>query len=500
MNKSDIAKELLSKKWTRIELCRRSFKYFLLHYFSQDIRYPKLAPYHYDWIQAVEKQLNIYCQWHRESAKTTILWLAQEVRKICYLMTRFIANLCYDEKKAKEFNFILANILASNPKIKEDFGQLYKRNQRTIWEDDFMLRSWIWEFVTTTWIKVKAFGSGQTIRWEIHQHPKYGKVRPDHLNMDDLDNNNNTKNKTIIAEDMEFIKQEVFWGLDSNAQIVVLGNVIRSDWRNPRIRDMYKNNTRRSSFDNFVYWKSLIESWTPIWWRYVNTDKEAEIINRNIEDKDARVISLETKKANEMSWFNQNYLGIPMAHGQTVIELVQCKKIRKDQVPEKFDYVQIWWDPAFSLKNATDSFGIVVTWHKTVDKVHFKYVLKSVKLQWDQKKQENVESVFKQLYDQFKASRVKVENNNGWAVFARGIQKYRIAVDVVSATKDKLTRLKEYEWDFQRWQVFFLEWETEDLVSQLIDFTWESGNEDDLVDAMVWSFDGYQWGFQIRKL
>jgi cell division septum initiation protein DivIVA len=33
----------------------------------------------------------------------------------------------------------------------------------------------------------------------------------------------------------------------------------------------------------------------------VNTDKEAEDINKNIENKDARVISLETKRANELS-------------------------------------------------------------------------------------------------------------------------------------------------------------------------------------------------------
>ena len=490
MDSKELAKELLSKKWTRIALCGRSFKYYFLYYFSQDIRYPEFAPYHWWRFKAVDDQLNIYAQWHRESAKTTILWLAQEAWKICYWKTRFIANLCYDEKKAKEFNFILANILTSNPKIKEDFGQLYRKNQRTMWEDEFMLRTGIGEFVTTTGIKVKAFWSWQTIRWEIHEHPKYGKVRPDHLNMDDLDNNNNTKNKTIIAEDMEFIKQEVFWWLDANAQIVVLGNVIRSDWRNPRIRSMIKDNTRWASFDNFVFWKSGIESWTPLWSRYVNTDKEAEEINRNIEDKDARVISLETKKANEMSGFSQNYLGIPMTAWQTVVELTQCKKISKAQLPTSFDYVQIWWDPAFSLKTSTDSFGIVVTGHKTIDWVHFKYVLKAKKLQWEEKKQENVEATFKQLYDLYKASRVKVENNNWWAVFARGIQKYHIAVDVVSANKDKLTRVKEFEWDFQRWQVFFLEWETEELVNQLIEFTGENGNEDDLVDAMVWSFFG----------
>ena len=40
-----------------------------------------------------------------------------------------------------------------------------------------------------------------------------------------------------------------------------------------------------------------------------------------------------------------------------------------------------------------------------------------------------------------------------------------------------------------REEIFFLEGETEELINQLINFTGEDGNEDDLVDAMVWSFD-----------
>ena len=103
--------------------------------------------------------------------------------------------------------------------------------------------------------------------------------------------------------------------------------------------------------------------------------------------------------------------------------------------------------------------------------------------------QENVEVIFDQLYRQYGVSMIKVESNNGGAIFARALQKRHLAVEVVSATKDKLTRLKEYEGDFMREEIFFLEGETEDLINQLINFTGEDGNEDDLVDAMVWSFD-----------
>jgi hypothetical protein len=48
--------------------------------------------------------------------------------------------------------------------------------------------------------------------------------------------------------------------------------------------------------------------------------------------------------------------------------------------------------------------------------------------------------------------------------------------------------MKEYEADLSDGYVYFVEWETEELIEQLIIFTWEDWNEDDLADAMVNSF------------
>jgi hypothetical protein len=60
MDKTKTAKELLSKKETRILLCSQSFKYYLLYYFSQDLRFPELAPYHHDWMDSI--LFNLYIQ------------------------------------------------------------------------------------------------------------------------------------------------------------------------------------------------------------------------------------------------------------------------------------------------------------------------------------------------------------------------------------------------------------------------------------------------------
>lgn len=492
----DLELQLLSKKNTRIALCERSFKHFVIYYFYESLRFPKLAEYHFERFKAVDQGLNIYCEGHRESAKTTLLGIAYEAWLICYKKARFICNLCYDAQKAKGLNFMLANVLGNNQRIVDDFGRLYTKQQRTLNDEDYMLKSGIGEFITPNGIKVKAFGMGQALRGEIHYHHEYGIVRPDFLLFDDLDNIKNTKNRTMIADDFAFLQQEVFGGLDAQSRIVCLGNVVRQDWRNVRIRNEYKNNPKWICFSNFIYWKAGEESGTPLWSRYVNSDQEAMKINQNITDKDKQVVSLQTKKAQEWSWFLQNWLWIPMSAGQTVIELKRCQKIKKADLPEKFDYIQIGGDPAFSTKNSSDSFGIVVTGHLIRGDTHYKYVLRSIKLEGEAKLQENVEAVFEQLYHEFGVGMIKVESNNGGAIFARALQKRHLAVEVVSATKDKLTRLKEYEGDFMREQVFFLEGETENLINQLINFTGEDGGEDDLVDAMVRSFDWFSyWGF-----
>ncbi|MDR3169844.1 MAG: hypothetical protein LBU27_09210 [Candidatus Peribacteria bacterium] len=107
--------------------------------------------------------MNLYVEGHRDSAKTTILGIAYECRKICYSKANFLCNLCYDKTKAKAFNFIIANILVSNKRIIDDFGVLYVRGIKSRLED-FLIQSGINEFITTNGIKVKAFGMGEAIR------------------------------------------------------------------------------------------------------------------------------------------------------------------------------------------------------------------------------------------------------------------------------------------------------------------------------------------------
>jgi phage terminase large subunit-like protein len=181
------------------------------------------------------------------------------------------------------------------------------------------------------------------------------------------------------------------------------------------------------------------------------------------------VIALEVLKAEQMSGFNQNYLGIPDMGCQKFVraEDILPMKIDGKKVPRKeLDYIVIGIDPAFSTKTATDAIGIVVTGYHTVQKEDGKtrknkYTLRAKALEGEDKRQTNFVAEAKAMYQNYHVSRIIIEGNNGGSILAEQLQAEGLAVDVVNASKDKVTRFKEHERDLQNGRIFFVEGETE---------------------------------------
>lgn len=859
MNKQELLLNILSKKNTRISYLEKDFYNFFIYYFQKHIKYPKLAPFHKDWCKTAQDWLNMYVEWHRESAKTTILWMAYEIWCICYQKRNFICNLCYDKDKAKSFNKLIAQELIHNVLLLQDFWVLYSKKSSAYNEED-LSEKWISEFVTTNYIKVKAFWMWEAIRWEVfnsktkwnvrpslifcqpkwnivltslwekdiseikiwdlvfthksnykevinilttnelniykikihwyneyfsfsewhrvlskHTKSKYNvhfknydditpefteveklkkwtyiwfpinkkenryiwkintkvfdsvkinkknwqfiswpvylnkikdieldkrdyyilwhfvwnwslkknwivihcdktkdyqiksieqnsnywicysdapwvkklhlssvklerickqikkpknswKIMPtefetdlienqiefikwyidsdwyidtknnciritsvclpllrqvqrillrlwitssirdwidwnnnsiicwckcktqkkydlymrqwieilwywlksqtrykynhlkqhiynwflwcsikdikkqdkkevcytfkvnddksycNHLitnhNCDDIDNNKNTKNINIIKADMDFLNWEVIGWLDKNyGQIIWLWNIIRKDWRNPRKREEIRNNPNWKLYSNFIYWEAGNTTWPIQWERYVETEKES--INNKI--------SLDSIRREEWSSFNQNWLWIPLIKWQSVIKEEWIRYTREDI---KFDYIQIWVDPAFSLKTWSDAIWIAVTGFKKINETIYKYGIYCKKLEWTQKDEDIAEKIIESLYNKYWVARILVEKNNWWEIFWRLLQKKWLSVEIVNATKDKLSRFKEHEWDLMRWQIFFYP-ECSELVNEMLDFTWDDWWQDNLVDAFVHSLQEY---------
>jgi hypothetical protein len=49
----------------------------------------------------------------------------------------------------------------------------------------------------------------------------------------------------------------------------------------------------------------------------------------------------------------------------------------------------------------------------------------------------------------------------------------------------------------QNGHIYFVEGETEGLISELLDFTWEDGKQDNLVDAFVYSLYKKKFSFRV---
>lgn len=81
---------------------------------------------------------------------------------------------------------------------------------------------------------------------------------------------------------------------------------------------------------------------------------------------------------------------------------------------------------------------------------------------------------------------IRIESNNGGELIGRQLQTDGLATEILTATKDKITRLKEKESDFTQGKVLFLPG-TEVLQERLARFP--NVKKDDIVDAMVYSLD-----------
>jgi len=471
--------EILAHQWKRKYFFEKNFFAFFLYYFSKHIKFKKMASCHKQWCQEAQDNKSLYVEGHRELAKTTILWLGYVIWCICYEKKNFICSLCYDKLKAKAFNKMIVMELLQNDKLIQDFWKLFSLRKKDFNEDEITEKS-INEFVTINWIKIKAFWMWEAMRWEVFNHKDKWNVRPDLVFVDDIDNIKNTKNKRIISDDMDFIKSEVFGWMDTTQwQVIWLWNIIRQDWRNPRIKQEQLKNNNWKIFSNFIYWIAWITSWKIHWERYVETEKEAKELNK-WKDNDL-VVSLEYIKQEQKSWYNQNYLWIPIVAWQNIIKE---DWIQFNTELQNFDYYQMWLDPAFSTKTWTDAFWIVVIWFKKIKDTLYKKAVFCKKLEEEKKDTLTAINIIKSLYHKYNISMINIEWNNWWSTFANLLKNEWLAVEVINSSKDKITRLKENEWDLMRWLIYF-DPDVDELVTELLEFTWEDGWDDNLVDAFV---------------
>lgn len=371
-------------------------------------------------------------------------------------------------------------ILQDNNKIARDFRYLYLPEDWNKKKDK--KQKTVSEFVSENGVKMKAMSMGKSPRGQKFTFDSVT-YRPDLVWFDDLDTEKSIKNPKIITANVNFILWEVFGWVAAYCQKIFLWNVIGEDGVVPRLKKHFESDEKNKVS---IFWIPIRKKGKIMWNRFVATDKEAEEKNIWIIDPRAKFVSLESRRREQGSiGYSQNYNLIPYRAGQSIIKNSDIRYY--GNLPNNVKNV-IGIDPAFSEKTNTDPIGITVTGHEKYKDDNYKYIIEVLELEWEDKDEDRFAMIVKQLYVKYKVSIVWIENNNGGGILARILRKKWMAVKITNSEKDKVTRLREHQWDFERG---FIKFNPDDSkvwkgIEQLKAFP--GAEHDDMVDSMVFSF------------
>lgn len=259
----------------RMYICEKEFKYFLVYYFTEYLKYP-FAPFHYEMFQDLRdlmsgKYREVAWIMFRESAKTSIskifiIWL------ICFQKRKYLNVDSYSLVNAERILFDVVSELQTNNKIKQDFGELYNSKR----DADEVTQKRVNNFVTNNKIRVEAHSTSKPVRGRIHKAQ-----RPDFLLLDDFENNETKDSKALTQGVIDHIT-EFQSGLDGNAWIIYLGNLITESGSIQHIID-------RAKTDHKLQIRSVpVEAGgMPTWpQKYAMSDSEALLEHKiSLEDK-----------------------------------------------------------------------------------------------------------------------------------------------------------------------------------------------------------------------
>lgn len=267
--------------------------YYFPHFFTS-----KSAPFHKKRCKDFLSDSNIMLVAFRESAKTvwTMIYL---IYSIVYKKHNFVLFYSYEQRLAASRLFDIIVQLKTNRRLIRDFWHLFPDNSTS--KEDWLQKKSVSEFITSNGIKFKAMSIGMSSRWQLFVNKEWA-YRPDCVCLDDIDVIESVRNPEIVNKNIEFMENELFGWLDSEAKIIFLGNIITNIWLVP-----YFENKIKSDPKWIINRQPIIENNEITWDRFVLTDKERE----ERADKWVKKISLETKKREQTTQYEPNFLLIP---------------------------------------------------------------------------------------------------------------------------------------------------------------------------------------------
>lgn len=145
----------------------------------------------------------------REIAKSTIISFFDEMHKTCFKKNKFTVFICdTQETAASEFLLPIRAELEENPRLLEDFGE----QKTSLWKMDV--------FITRSGKKFLSLGPKMGAKGKRHKS-----TRPDRVIIEDFENQNSPKKKSILKRRLKFILTDVMKSVNSKKwQFIFIGN------------------------------------------------------------------------------------------------------------------------------------------------------------------------------------------------------------------------------------------------------------------------------------
>jgi phage terminase large subunit-like protein len=329
-------------------LCGKDFSLFFCYYFSEYIKYP-FAPFHFDFFEDIkgmqnDKYREVAWIGFRECAKTSfskiyLTWL------IVYKKKKYINVDSYSTTNAERILFDVILNLQTNKLLISDFGHLYNAKR----DENETTQKRVNNFVANNGVRVEAHSTGKSVRGRLH-----GNQRPDFLLLDDFETNDTKDSKlttsSIIAHIDEFKS-----GLDSSANVLYLGNLITD---NGSIATLYE----RAKTDSRLIVRQVdaeTPEGKPTWSsKYVMTDIEAEILNRDLTEN--KFVSLEDKKRQLGSLvYSAEMMNQPVSGKSGIFKREMFRYITRTDLEKKNTRKFATIDSALSKDAESDATGVV---------------------------------------------------------------------------------------------------------------------------------------------
>jgi len=145
----------------------------------------------------------------REIAKSTIISFFDEMHKTCFKKNKFTEFICdTQETAASEFLLPIRAELEENPRLIADFGE----QKTSIWKME--------DFITRSGKRFLALGPKMGAKGKKHKSS-----RPDRIIIEDFENQNSPKKKSILKRRLKFILTDVMKSVNSKKwQLLFIGN------------------------------------------------------------------------------------------------------------------------------------------------------------------------------------------------------------------------------------------------------------------------------------